>query len=204
MTNLRRDALSSAKADLRKKAREILASYSREEFHARSQRVVARVHEVPVYRDATHIAMYIGVGREVQTDALLAEVLERRGCVFLPVWIEREKIYRFARHEAGRPMVPGPLGIPQPDSDDHADAQDLNLILVPGVAFSPQGARLGHGGGYYDRMLAAVRHDVRVLKVGLALQGQLFDTVPVGETDVRLDVVLTDENEYVANHPAKA
>ena len=176
-------------------------SYSRDEFQVRSQRVAERVFEMPAYRDADNIAMYMGVGREVPTNALFADALERTGFVVLPVWVKRERAYRFVKHTKGQLLVPGPLGIPQPDGTDYFDVCDLNIVLIPGLAFSPGGARLGHGCGYYDRMLAAIRNDAAVLKVGLALQAQIFESLPMGPSDVHLDVVLTDENEYAAGQP---
>lgn len=200
MTPAPTDSAPMNKAALRQRARDILLSYSREEFQQRNDQVLARLRALPAYRTAAHVAMYVGVGREVGTAALLAEILERNAYVCLPVWIKEERVYRFARHRAGETLLPGPLGIPQPASEDYVTVSTLDLVIVPGVAFSPNGARLGHGGGYYDRMLAPTRDEAAVLKVGLALQGQIFDTLPREATDVPLDVVLTDENEYTAGH----
>ncbi len=64
---------------------------------------------------------------------------------------------------------------------------ELDVVLVPGVAFDPQGGRLGYGGGYYDRFLPTTR----ALRVGIAADSCLVDSLPCGELDVRMDWIAT-------------
>ncbi|KIH58800.1 5-formyltetrahydrofolate cyclo-ligase [Ancylostoma duodenale] len=93
-------------------------------------------------------------------------------------------------------LKPTLWGIPQPGPDDHwepyEDSGPLDLVIMPGVAFTTGGARLGHGMGYYDRMLA--NHKTKFGKLparyALALTQQIVDNVPLGSTDVPLDGVI--------------
>jgi 5-formyltetrahydrofolate cyclo-ligase len=86
-------------------------------------------------------------------------------------------------------LVPGPLGIPQPP----ASAPEISpgLLLVPLLAATLAGVRLGQGGGYYDRTLAMLRARGPVLAVGIAWEVQIADTLPENAWDQRLDMIAT-------------
>jgi 5-formyltetrahydrofolate cyclo-ligase len=91
-------------------------------------------------------------------------------------------------------LVPGPLGIPQPPASAPAITPDL--LLVPLLATTLDGVRLGQGGGYYDRTLAALRapdraNEAPVTAVGLAWEVQIADFLPQDAWDQRLDMIAT-------------
>jgi 5-formyltetrahydrofolate cyclo-ligase len=72
--------------------------------------------------------------------------------------------------------------------------QELDLVIVPGVGFSRQGGRMGNGQGYYDRLLATVRTDCRL--IGLCYESQLFEDLVVSEHDVFMETVVTEAAVY--------
>ncbi|MGH7200418.1 MAG: 5-formyltetrahydrofolate cyclo-ligase, partial [Planctomycetaceae bacterium] len=72
--------------------------------------------------------------------------------------------------------------------------EELDLILVPGVAFDRRGGRMGHGRGYYDKLLAHARPDAPL--VALAFECQMFETIPVQEHDVFMEKILTETAIY--------
>lgn len=87
-------------------------------------------------------------------------------------------------------LKPGKFGIPEPDSTSSGIApEDLDLILIPGIAFDDSGVRIGYGKGYYDRLLA---HVPRERRVALAYSLQIADSLPTGETDVPLGLLVTE------------
>jgi 5-formyltetrahydrofolate cyclo-ligase len=86
-------------------------------------------------------------------------------------------------------LVPGPLGIPQPPAG--APQVTPDLLLVPLLATTLDGVRLGQGGGYYDRTLAALRTKGPVTAVGLAWEVQIADFLPLDAWDQRLDLIAT-------------
>jgi 5-formyltetrahydrofolate cyclo-ligase len=88
-------------------------------------------------------------------------------------------------------LAPGPLGIPQPPASAPAITPDL--LLVPLLATTLDGVRLGQGGGYYDRTLAALRANGPVTAVGLAWEVQIADFLPQDAWDQRLDMIATPE-----------
>src|SRR5262245_55218940 len=73
-------------------------------------------------------------------------------------------------------------------------AAELDLVVVPGVAFDRRGARMGHGFGYYDKLLKNARADAPL--VALAFECQLFDEIPIEDHDVFMDLVITEKAVY--------
>jgi 5,10-methenyltetrahydrofolate synthetase len=77
------------------------------------------------------------------------------------------------------------------------EKDEVSVILVPGLAFTAQGARLGRGAGFYDRFL---RLHPSALRVGIGFQNQIAEFLPEEEWDERVDIVLTDQSLYSSNH----
>lgn len=90
----------------------------------------------------------------------------------------------------GAPLEPGTFGVREPFAT--APIVEPNVLLVPLLAFDLHGARLGYGGGFYDRTLAQLRSRGSVLAIGLAFEAQRIDSVPTGPHDERLDAVVTE------------
>ncbi|MFC1549356.1 5-formyltetrahydrofolate cyclo-ligase, partial [Nitrospirota bacterium] len=82
-------------------------------------------------------------------------------------------------------------GIPEPTTETCVRVEDVDIVIVPGVAFSEDGARIGYGGGYYDRLLRRVKGTVPI--VALAYEQQLFDELTVEEHDISMDMIITPE-----------
>lgn len=82
----------------------------------------------------------------------------------------------------------GAFRIEEPDGDDLSDASQMEMIIVPAVAYDRRGNRIGRGRGYYDRLLS----NTRALKVGVAYDFQLFDALEPDPFDVPVDIVITE------------
>jgi 5-formyltetrahydrofolate cyclo-ligase len=123
----------------------------------------------------------------------LATVLRRNGVqIALPVVVERDAPLVFRLESETGQLPPDAIGIPAPPPESPAVRPDL--IVTPALAFDRFGRRLGQGGGYYDRTLAALRAEgPAVLAVGLAYAGQELPELPAGPFDQPLDGVLTEQ-----------
>ena len=119
----------------------------------------------------------------------------------LPVVAGKARPLFFRAWAPGAALVPGAFGaeVPAPESP----VLQPSLLLVPLLAFDRRGYRLGYGGGFYDRTLAALRRAGEVTAVGLAFAGQEFDRVPAEATDERLDWIVT-EREALCLRAAEA
>jgi 5-formyltetrahydrofolate cyclo-ligase len=83
--------------------------------------------------------------------------------------------------------------------EDEPDPAAVDVVIVPGVAFAPDGARLGQGGGWYDRFLASVRPDCT--SIGVGFDPQVVDVLPTEPHDIRLDNVVTESGAMVPRRP---
>ena len=134
------------------------------------------------------VAVYRPIGAELDPGPL-ADELEARGCaIVLPVVVRDAAPLAF-RLRTGA-LVPDAVGLAAP-ADDAGEVRP-DLVVAPLLAFDATGARLGQGGGFYDRTLAALRRSGRVFALGLAYAGQEVERAPSDELDQRLDGVLTE------------
>jgi 5-formyltetrahydrofolate cyclo-ligase len=162
-----------------------------------SATILAGVRALEACRRARVVLSYSSFGSEPATDAFNRAVLAHGQTLVLP------RVDRGARalalHRVDDPagqLRPGTWGIREPDparAPAVAPAQ-VDFVLVPGVAFDPRGGRLGYGGGYYDRLLAAVPADTPL--VAGAFEAQVVDEVPMAEGDRRVDRVITEARTY--------
>ncbi|MCL6559079.1 MAG: 5-formyltetrahydrofolate cyclo-ligase [Firmicutes bacterium] len=164
---------------------------SEEEVSAASEAIQARVERLAAFHKAKIIMAYASFRNEVKTEELIKSALEAGKQVAFPVTdIRRKEIYpRFIRRYP-EDLETGAYGIQEPKPFcPVAVPEELDLILVPGIAFDPQGFRLGSGEGYYDRFLPRARG----ISVGLAYSFQLQDTVFPEAHDWPVDFVITED-----------
>jgi len=92
------------------------------------------------------------------------------------------------RHEPGAALVVGPLGVREP-TGPAVDPTDVDVVIVPGVAFSPSGGRLGRGRGIYDRFLPQLP---RAVRIGVCIEQLVVEDLPLEAHDARMDLLVTD------------
>ncbi len=172
--------MTASKAEIR---RLVQSAAGREDDGA----LILRFLSLPEYRRAKTVFLYRGVGSELDTLPIIEDALSSGKRVALPR-VTAPGIMEARRIRALNELVPGKYGIPAPpEGSELIPPEEFDLILVPGAAFSPNGARLGRGGGYYDRYLPKTLG----FKVALAGKGRLFPVLPTEEHDVKVDKVIT-------------
>ncbi|MCJ7927253.1 MAG: 5-formyltetrahydrofolate cyclo-ligase [Pantoea vagans] len=142
---------------------------------------------------ARNIALFLSVDGELNTRPLIARLWHLKKAVYLPVLHPFSPgNLLFLRYSPDTPLIPNKLRIPEPPLDIRqlSTLDQLDLMLVPLVAFDQHGQRLGMGGGFYDRTLQNWRQH-GFLPVGLAHDCQQVDSLPVAEWDVPLPAVMT-------------
>ncbi len=189
--------MTISKADLRGLVREREAALTPEERRASDSLLVRRFLASPEYRRAGCVLFYAGCGSEPDTRPLIEAALRAGKTAALPR-IAAPGVMEARRIGALSELVPDRFGIPAPPPDSEIlPPEAFDLILVPGAAFAPDGARLGRGGGYYDRYLPRTRG----VKIALARRGSVFPGLPVEEHDVRVDRLITDGDMGAACPP---
>ncbi len=150
-----------------------------------SAAVVKTFQGFELFQQAKAIGAYMPLPDEVDVTPLF-QCLEQR--VFIPAFDEKTGSYRMAQYT--QELKKGKFGIPEPEHPVWAGPGELDLILVPGVAFDRAGNRLGRGGGFYDRLLP----QYRALRIGICFAFQCLDAVPTTRHDVRMDRVVTEQD----------
>ncbi len=155
------------------------------------------------YQQATTVMWYIHCRSEVRTlNALYAEIDSSKRIVIPYCTIDcegRNKLGLWLLEDLAE-LIPGTWGILEPPKSRWGEfgkevlPKELDLIMVPGVAFDKKGGRLGNGAGYYDRLLQEVRSDTELTAV--CFESQLCDNVKMEKHDVYMDFILTEENCY--------
>ena len=188
MTEMPPQRLKQAKRALR---RQVLAERDRlpeRERAAMSAAIVDRLLALDELRGARTVMAFWSFGGEVDTLPLL-ERLEAAGTQVVLPRIEDRDVEPVA-YAAGDPLAETSFGAKEPASGRRLEPSELDVVVVPGVAFDRAGGRVGYGAGFYDRLLGRVRDDAFAVAVASGLQ--VVDRVPAGGTDRRVDAVVTE------------
>jgi len=186
------EAMRQAKAALRQ---EILARRDAVDVAIRnrgSRAITQKLCSLSAYRAAGVVAAYASFGSEFDTVEFLASVLADGKQLLLPRINRTQRILEL-RHvlDLGADLVPGVWGIREPaERCPVISASRVDFMLVPGVAFTTSGARLGYGGGFYDRLLLSL--GTHAARIAGAFELQLVDQLPEGPQDQRIAQVVTE------------
>lgn len=182
-----------AKREWRRKILALRAELTEAERADRSRRATQNILSLPALAACKRIMLFYSFQDEIDTRWLLAEVQNRGQQVWLPQTdVAARKLTPYV-YRGEDELRPGVYGIMEPDpaKSVQADLSQLDAVVVPGVAFDRAGGRLGYGGGFYDRFLAALQR--RPLLIGFAFSLQVVEQVPREEHDFPLDYLVTDE-----------
>ena len=176
---------SPAKTELRRRLRAELARISPAAAAAASEGIRTSIPSLPRWQAARVVAAFVPLPTEPALQPL--DWLGSK-TVLLPRVDGADLVFHAVNHPAQ--LHPGAFGVLEPDPRQcpAAAVADADLIFVPGLAFTADGARLGRGRGYYDRLLATL--PAGLLRVGLCFPLQLLDTLPTEPHDQSVDLVL--------------
>lgn len=163
-----------------------------EERRQKSRIITERLLTLPEFAGARNVFAYVSFRSEVKTLELIADCLKRGVTVSVPLTLVREhRLLPYAITDPDRDLVPGYCSIPEPRTTlPLVDPASIEVVVVPGSVFDARGGRLGYGGGYYDRFLQGAAP--QALRIGLAFDLQVVDTVPLESHDQPLDYLITE------------
>lgn len=163
-----------------------------------SKLILARVMALPEYHAAKTVMFYVDVRSEVRTRQALPLALESGKRIIIPYCVDGElelfHLESMDELELGMYRILEPKAELRTIAVKKIDVEELDLILVPGVAFDRRGGRTGHGKGYYDKLLEHRRADTPL--VALAFECQMFPEIPMDDHDIYMDKVVTEEAVY--------
>ena len=179
--------IREAKKQLRKQMRDLMRSLPADYVRAAGADIQEQILSSARYREAERIFLFISVPKEPPTDRILRQALADGKKVYVPKCSAKKMLA--VRIRDPEHLYPGMLGILEPsDCSETVTAEELDLILVPCLAAAPDGRRLGHGGGYYDRFLEG--HTEKA--VCLCFRRMFCEEIPTGQYDVPMPCVITE------------
>src|SRR3989338_3601290 len=180
------------KAQLRTMLLHRLKQQREDERRRKSEAIWRKLCRLAAFRRAARVCCYVALPYEVQTWRMIEQMLSRGKRVAVPVVQRRAKRLSLSEiRDPAKELARGAFGVwePVPEARRPVRPRDLDLVLVPGLAFDRRGHRLGHGHGYFDRFLA--RLPKATPTVGFAFRFQLLARLPVSNRDYAVQTVLT-------------
>jgi len=188
-------AMTETKESIRARIIEQRKLMSIREVYEKSAAITKRLCSLKQYANAGVVMAYMSFRNEVATDALIERCIGDGKRVVIP------KVLRFPEptlliyeiNDMRQDVVKGYMGILEPDTSrlERVAPAEIDIAVIPGVAFDKNKNRLGYGAGYYDRFLPELRPDC--LKVGIAYEMQVTDNVFAQAHDIPMDMVITEE-----------
>lgn len=182
------------KNTLRKTALQGRSALIPEEVARKSALIMEKIMAMNEYLQAGIIMVYLDFRNEVQTGALVRQALTAGKCVVVPLTdVSKHKLVLSILNNYPDDLQPGTYGIlePRPDCLRPIEPSEIDLVIVPGVAFDLCGNRLGYGGGYYDRFLSQTRPDT--LFIAPAFELQVLPQVFPDEHDIPVHYLVTEK-----------
>ena len=202
MMNTEETTAAAWKQDLRSRMKEIRDSIPPADRKTQEEQILSMLTATDLYKGAASILTYVSFGSEVGTDSFIRKALADQKKVYVPKVIDDHM--EFFRIEDLKDLKKGYRGIREPEADPvrvfpydlHYSLESAQkcLFVMPGLAFDKSCARLGFGGGYYDRFMS---HFHKKMSVALAFREQIVDKVPTESTDFCPDVVLTPDEAFI-------
>ena len=178
--------VATRKADTRREALDRRREAQSKEANARATKHL--VTWLMATDGALSISGYMPIGTEIDTIPTLTQLAEAGRTVCLPVIQGRGEPLIFRQWTPDSPMIEGDFGALIPRSGDYLEP---DILITPLLAFDATGARMGYGGGFYDRTLVGLRSKRPTFSIGFAFGAQEVAAVPTEATDQRLDALVT-------------
>ena len=179
----------SSKQALRDAAKQKRRAIPEDEITKKSARICAYLLEVIDGGDP--VMAYVSKPPEVDTHPFIRDLLREGRGVVVPIIEKETRTLRLSYLQDTTLLVKSTFHVPEPIGNEiPAQASDIQTVIIPLLAFDRRGNRLGYGAGYYDRFLA---QNPTVKKIGVAFSCQETDSVPGDENDVRIDIVVTED-----------
>jgi 5-formyltetrahydrofolate cyclo-ligase len=187
------------KAQLRSELQKRLLQMSDEQRSGKSHKACQNLISTPQFQSASAVMMYLSLPHEVDTSEAILHAWQLGKVVGVPKisWQQRHMIaVEISSLETGFSTSASGLrnpikGIPMP-------SKEIDLVVTPALAFDRKGNRLGRGGSYYDRFFA--NDELKASRCGFAFTEQIVDSVPMAETDIPVDFLVTDEEVVYFNN----
>jgi len=174
------------KARLRKQLLDARDGLSLDFMKITSKEIQENLRKIDLYRNAKTIGAYYSIGSEVKTQDILQEILNAGKELALPKVVKDDLVFKKISNFSE--LEPGNFSVMEP-KDKCEVVKNLDVILVPAIALSKDGFRLGYGFGYYDKYL----HGKKSTAIALSYAKQVIRSFPVDDHDVKMNFIVTED-----------
>jgi len=175
--------VAARKTELRKEIADLKKQISTEQKQQEARAVFSKVETLSEFKSAENILLYWSTSDELSTHEII-EKWSNRKQIILPTIVGDKLILK--PYMPGQNMKKGALGIWEPDTVD-TFTENIDLMIIPGIAFDSDKNRLGRGKAFYDRFLA----NKSLVKIGVGFDLQLLPRIPSEKSDIKMDKVIT-------------
>lgn len=176
------------RSEMRKRRREVNEEERLNASELVCAAILARADVRAQIANRRPFAVYLASKEEIDLSSLIEALWAKDITVAVPCWNQAQKCYRLGVYDNMTSLVEGLHRIPEPAEVNHVDEADIGVWIVPGLAFTRGGGRIGYGGGWYDRLL--IKAAPEAIKLGVAYEFQFVDMIPAELHDKDLtDVV---------------
>jgi 5-formyltetrahydrofolate cyclo-ligase len=186
--------LKEKKSEIRRKTRANRQKLSEVARAKKSKAIMEFLFDFANFREARTVLFYMDTGSEVATEGMIRKTLEFEKVVALP-WVDEreERIVPLKIDDLDRDVRVGYRKIREPIAQQCKEIPigNIELAIIPGIAFDERGGRIGHGTGFYDRFIPDL--DVTTRKVALAFECQIVPQIPMEPHDRYIDIIITEE-----------
>lgn len=179
----------ATKQEIRNRAKAYRASLTTEEILQNSRAIANRLFDTLDYQNAGNVFCYVHTRTEVRTDEIMRRVWQDEKKLFVPLVMGKNMVFICIRDESE--LTIGSFGIREPvyDKCRVLAPDESDIVLVPGLAFDLAAARVGYGGGFYDRYFAA---NPKGIRIGLAFSGQIVEDAKPEPFDEKMNRIITE------------
>lgn len=176
--------ISTKKRDIRRCVRAEIAKLSADEKQMLSAQIFSKLSTSSIIEEASVVALFISLSDEPQTAEFIEHLLLQKKRIVVPR-IEGEAMNFYDIREG---LTKGAFGIMEPVATTPIEPSEIEVMVVPGVAFTLDGRRCGRGKGFYDKYLS--RNGFRAYTIGVCYPCQIVEELPVEEHDKRMESVI--------------
>ena len=163
------------------------------------RKILDKFYESKYYREAKNIFIYISYDSEINTKEIINKALKDNKKIYVPRTEFKTRLMDAVEITSLDNLIESEYGILEPSAEEpHINPNELDLIVVPGVAFDRNGGRMGYGAGFYDRYFKKINKDniKKIKKLALAYDFQILEKIPMNEQDVPVSYIIT-EKEFI-------
>jgi 5-formyltetrahydrofolate cyclo-ligase len=188
------EEIREAKQELRANVEKAIQALDTEARQQRLATIQERLFDFANFLEARIVLLYVNAPNEIPSAAIIHKTLEIGKIVVLPAFdIQKSGMALMKIDNPKLDLTMGPRQILEPDPRRcrKVPLECIDIAIVPGIALDEKGGRLGAGDGYYDRLIPKLPITTR--KVGLAMEEQIFQQVPMESHDKYVDIIITDK-----------